>query len=224
MRQRFDEQLALLQTTLTNMGALCEDAIACATKALLDSNRELRQKAIEIEHEINLIESDIEQLCVRLLLRQQPVAGDLRRITAAQKMIIDMERIGDQAADIAEISVFMEKSTVKSDVHIADMARATIKMVTDSIDSFVRQDVEGARAAIAYDDVVDDLFSKVKCELIALLQENGALASDCLDLLMIAKYFERIGDHAQNIAEWVLYSITGNREAAQEQYELPPLP
>lgn len=217
MRNRFEEQLELLHTKLIHMGALCEDAIACATKALLDGNEDLRQKAIVLEQDIDIMEREIEQMCVRLLLRQQPVAGDLRKVTAAQKMITDMERIGDQAADIAEIISYLNGSPVKSDIHISDMARATIKMVTDSVDSFVRLDVEQAKAAIAYDDVVDELFHRVRNELVALLKENSSLASDCLDLLMIAKYFERIGDHAQNIAEWVLYAISGSRELSFEE-------
>lgn len=211
MRQHYKKQLDTLYITLINMGALCEDAIASAAKALLEEDEALREKAIRLEREINLIERDIEGQCVRLLLQQQPVAGDLRRVTASQRMIVDMERIGDQAEDIAELSAFMVKSPVKSDVHIGDMARATIKMVTDSVDAFVHEDAEQAKAVIAYDDIVDELFDKVKSELIERLQKDSDCAGDCLDLLMIAKYFERIGDHAVNIAEWVLYFITGDR-------------
>jgi len=212
MRPRFDKQLETLHTSLIHMGALCEDIIANAAKALLDGSEIFLEQTAGIEQEINLMERDIEQMCVRLLLREQPVARDLRRITAAQKMITDMERIGDQGLDIAELSVFMKGSPVKSDIHIADMARATIKMVSDSIDSFVSDNLEQAKAVIAYDDVVDDLFTKVKQELVQQLLHDNQLAGECLDLLMIAKYFERIGDHATNIAEWVLYSLTGSRE------------
>ncbi|GHV26078.1 phosphate transport system regulatory protein PhoU [Clostridia bacterium] len=212
MRKRYDEQLEVMHTSLIQMGALCEDAIAGAAKALLDGDREYKEKACELEHEIDMIEREIEQTCVRLLLHQQPMATDLRHVTAAQKMINDMERIGDQAADIAEISVFMQGSPIKSDVHIADMARATSKMVTESIDSFVKKDLTLARAVIAYDDVVDDLFSDIKRELIERLTKDSLYAGECLDLLMIAKYFERIGDHAVNIAEWVTYYLTGSRE------------
>ncbi|MFV0399419.1 MAG: phosphate signaling complex protein PhoU [Oscillospiraceae bacterium] len=219
MRHQFEQQLETLHNNLIYMGALCEDAIACATKALLDGNAELRERALSLEQDINVMERDIEQLCVRLLLRQQPVASDLRRITAAQKMITDMERIGDQAADIAELSVFMEDSPVKRDVHIADMARATIKMLTDSIDSFVRLDYDQAWAVIRYDDVVDNLFTTVRGELIEVLTKDGSLGGECLDLLMIAKYFERIGDHAENLAEWVLYAITGDRRMEGEEGE-----
>lgn len=213
MRNRFDRQLDLLHTSLIHMGALCEDIIANAAKALLEGDDIFCEKATILEDEINILERDIEQMCVRLLLHEQPVARDLRRITAAQKMITDMERIGDQGLDIAELSNFMKGSPVKSDVHIADMARATIKMVTDSIDSFVHSDLDEAIAVIAYDDVVDALFDHIKHELVEQLLKDNRLAGECLDLLMIAKYFERIGDHAQNIAEWVLYSLTGSRDA-----------
>lgn len=209
MRPRFDKQLAQLHQNLIHMGALCEDIIANAAKALLDGDEIYCRKTVAIEQEIDILERDIEQSCLRLLLQEQPVASDLRRIAAAQHMITDMERIGDQGRDIAELTSYMRGSTVKSDVHIGDMARATIKMVTDSIDSFVNKDLELARATIAYDDVVDNLFHTVKSELVALLQQDNPQAGACLDLLMIAKYFERIGDHAQNIAEWVIYSITG---------------
>jgi phosphate transport system protein len=211
MRRQFDSQLDAMHTKMIQMGALCEDAIASASKALLDGDEELREKAISLERDIDMMERDIETLCYRLLLHQQPIAGDLRQVTAAQHMIVDMERVGDQAADIAELCCFMKGSPVKSDVHIADMARAAIKMLTDSIDSYVNGDLALVKTVLVYDDVVDDLFSKVKGELIEQILQDSRLAGDCLDLLMIAKYFERIGDHAQNIAEWVLYSITGSR-------------
>lgn len=212
MRRRFDEQLEQLHTSMIRMGALCEDAIANATRALLEGDETFQEKTKSLEQDIDALEREIEQICVRLLLHQQPVASDLRTITAAQKMVTDMERIGDQALDIAELSVFMRGSPVGSDVHIADMARATSTMVTDSIDSFVTANPTKARAVIAYDDVVDGLFSVIKQELIVQLLNDSKLAGDCLDLLMIAKYFERIGDHAQNIAEWVLYAITGKKD------------
>ena len=212
MRRNFEMQLEAMHTKLIQMGALCEDAITSAAQALLDNDAARRRKAITLERDIDMLEREIEQLCVRLLLHQQPIASDLRRVTAAQMMIVDMERIGDQAADIAELSEFMSGSTVKSDVHIADMAKATAKMVTDSIDSFVRQDLNLAHSVVEYDDVVDGLFTKVKSELIDHLRADSASAQDCLDLLMIAKYYERIGDHAVNIAEWVVYYLTGRRE------------
>ncbi|MDR3270268.1 MAG: phosphate signaling complex protein PhoU [Peptococcaceae bacterium] len=211
MRKMYDNQLGVLHERLIQMGALCETAIACAVQALLNDDDALRSATKDKEQEIDLAERDIEQLCVRLLIHQQPMASDLRQITAAQKMIIDMERIGDQAADIAEISSYMQGSTVKSDVHMTEMARCVSKMVTDSIDAFVSKDFAQAQAVIDEDDIADALFSKIKTELIdLLLRTNGKLAEDCLDLLMIAKYFERIGDHATNIAEWVIYYLTGN--------------
>ena len=191
------------------MGALCEDAISASVKGLLDDNDELCQKAVSTEEEINRKERDIESICMKLLLEQQPVARDLRVISSALKMISDMERIGDQAYDIAEIAKFIKNSNVKSRVHIKEMAAAAIKMVTDSVDSFVKKDIELARAVMDYDDKVDNLFNCIKDELVQLISEDRANGEFCIDLLMIAKYLERIGDHAVNIAEWVEYSITG---------------
>jgi phosphate transport system protein len=213
MRDSYRKQLEALHVSLIRMGALCEEAIAKAVKALLDEDPAIAKDVAQTEKEINLMEREIEAFCLRLLLREQPVAGDLRQITAAQRMITDMERIGDQAEDIAELSLFMAGSPVKSDIRIGDMALATVKMLSDSVDSFVGNDLEKARGVIAYDDVVDDLFDKVKNELIELIAKDGGSGGACLDLLMIAKYLERIGDHATNIAEWVEYSITGNRRA-----------
>ena len=211
MRESFRNQLDTLHTELILMGALCEDAIACAVKGLVEEDDSLREKAIRLESEINQKEREIEDFCLRLLIREQPVAGDLRQINAAQKMITDMERIGDQATDIAEISAFMTGSPIKSDVHIADMARAAVKMLQSSIDSFVTGDIKKAREVIAYDDVVDGLFVKIKGELVHQITQDNAQGSACLDLLMIAKYLERIGDHAVNIAEQVVYTVTGER-------------
>lgn len=219
MRRTYDKQLDTLHTGLIHMGALCEDAIACAAKALLEGDDSLCEKAVQLEEEIDLMNKNIEQQCVRLLLHQQPMASDLRQVTVAQKMVTDMERIGDQAVDIAQLHRFIQDSQVKSDVHIADMARATIKMVTDSVEAFVRADAEAAAAVIAYDDVVDGLFESVKSELVVRLEQDSSVAGDCLDLLMIAKYFERIGDHAVNIAEWVLYYITGQWASKQGEYQ-----
>ncbi|GHV27433.1 phosphate transport system regulatory protein PhoU [Clostridia bacterium] len=212
MRKKYEEQLELMHQKLIDMGKLCEDAIMVAANALLNGDDEARVFANKLEQEIDAAERDVEHLCVRLLLHQQPMATDLRRVTAAQMMIIDMERIGDQAADISEISQYMKGSAVKSDGYIDDMARATAKMVTESIDSFVNKDLNLAREVVQYDDVIDDLFRKIKLELIERLQKDSQLAQECLDLLMIAKYFERIGDHATNIAQWVLYYLTGSRE------------
>ena len=209
MRIRFDEQLELLNVELIKMGALCEEAISTAVKAFLDDEEQLVSKVITIDREIDLKEKEIESLCMRLLLQQQPVAGDLRMISSALKMISDMERIGDQAADIAEISTYIKVNNTKSRIHIKDMAIVTIKMVTDSIDSYVRKDLELAKIVIETDDQVDALFDKVKNELISLISTDNHHGELYLDLLMIAKYLERIGDHATNIAEWVEYSITG---------------
>ena len=209
MRNKFDSQLEKLNLELITMGSLCEDAISASVKGFLDDDDALCQKAVETEDEINRKERDIESICMKLLLEQQPVARDLRVISSALKMISDMERIGDQAYDIAEIAKFVKNSNVKSKIHIKDMAAAGTKMVTDSVDSFVKKDVELARAVMAYDDKVDNLFNCVKDELVLLITEDKANGEFCIDLLMIAKYLERIGDHAVNIAEWVEYSITG---------------
>ena len=211
MRRRFDDELEKLHNNLIRMGALCEDAIANAAKALLDGEKAFMEKTADLEHDINMLDREIEQMCVRLILHEQPVASDLRSVTAAQNMIIDMERIGDQALDISELSEFLKKSSVKNDIRIAEMAKSTISMVTESIDSFVEGDMEHAKAVIAHDEIVDSLFSEIKEELMERLIKDNSLAGECFDLLMIAKYFERIGDHAENIAEWVLYSVNGNR-------------
>lgn len=208
MRNRFDEQLELLNVELIRMGSLCEDAILGASKTLLGESG-FAEQVFRADRDIDQKEKDIENLCFQLLLKQQPVARDLRLVSAALRMISDMERIGDQASDIVEITEYLKESSVESKIHIQDMAEATMKMVTASIDSFVKKDLNIAREVIEYDDVVDDLFEKVKTELIRLIGEDSANGGFCIDLLMIAKYFERIGDHATNIAEWVEYSITG---------------
>lgn len=211
MRSKFDEQLAELNEELIRMGALCENVIAMSAKALLDGDMALANKAAEYDSEIDQKERDIETLCMKLILQQQPVARDLRTISAALKMITDMERIGDQSADIAEIVTTAHITASDETLHIGEMARAVIKMVTESIDAFVKRDVVLAHSVIAYDDVVDGLFDAVKRALTERFQAGGEMEY-ALDLLMIAKYFERIGDHATNIAEWVLYSVTGNKE------------
>lgn len=216
MRNKFDEQLSKLNTELITMGALCEEAISKAAKYLETNNSELQKEVFETDREIDRKERDIESLCMRLLLQQQPVAGDLRTISSALKMISDMERIGDQASDIAEMVCFVNRTDIGSKVHIADMARATILMVTDSIDSFVKHNMVMAQKVIAHDDIVDGLFLKVKGELISSVKSaDGNTAEALIDLLMIAKYFERIGDHAENIAEWVIYSITGSHKSIE---------
>ena len=208
MRNYFDEQLELLNVELIRMGSLCEDAIMGASRTLMGEEGFAKQ-VNDAEHEIDQKERDIENLCFKLLLKQQPVARDLRQVSAALRMISDMERIGDQASDIVENARYIQGNTYESNLHIRDMAEATMKMVTDSIDSFVKRDLELARKTMKEDDEVDELFNKVKTELIGLIGEDSSKGEMCLDLLMIAKYFERIGDHATNIAEWVEYSITG---------------
>lgn len=210
MRKAYDKQLNTLHTSLIQMGAFCEDSIACAVKALLDNDTTLYEKVVQLEDEIDALNRNIEQQCVRLLLHQQPMASDLRQITVAQKMITDMERIGDQALDIAELYRYAHGSNIKNKVEIAAMARATIGMVTGSVDAFVKADAQMARQVVAEDDVVDGLFLKIKQELAQHIKADTATADECLDLLMVAKYFERIGDHAVNIAQWVLYFITGS--------------
>jgi len=210
MRNKFDEQLSTMNDMLIEMGAMIEKAILFAIQALVDQDESMAKQAIAVDREIDHMEKEIETMCLRLLLRQQPVARDFRLISAALKMITDMERIGDQAADISQIAVFLiGKKYIKKLEHIQQMADATAKMVTDSIDAYVKMDLELAQTVIDYDDVVDDLFNVIKTELIELIQKDKANAEQAIDLMMIAKYFERIGDHATNIAEWVVFSITG---------------
>ena len=209
MRNRFDEQLNNLNNELITMGALCEEAISSAVKLLIDNDVKMKENVLETDKQIDQKERDIETLCMKLLMQQQPVASDLRTISSALKMISDMERIGDQASDISEIAEYANGCGMESETHIADMARATIQMVTDSIDSFVKKDVDLAHTVIEHDNIVDDLFDKVKSELISAIENKAVNAEALIDLLMIAKYFERIGDHAENIAEWVIFSITG---------------
>ncbi len=209
MRSRFDEQLFELNKALIEMGAMCEEAIDSAAKALTAGDLSLATGVCEHSSAIDQMERDIESRCMKLLLHQQPVARDLRLVSAALKMITDMERIGDQAEDIAEIVTFLNGHTMMGMELIEEMASETISMVTASVDAFVKKDVELAKKVIEQDDVVDDYFSRVKCGIISLITEKNADGEYALDLLMIAKYFERIGDHATNIAEWVIYSVTG---------------
>lgn len=216
MRKHYNEQLAQLNTELITMGALCEEAISGAAKYLIENDESLKERIFEADSKIDQKERDIETLCMKLILQQQPVARDLRVISSALKMISDMERIGDQASDIAEIVCFVNQSGIGSKVHIADMARATINMVTDSVESFVKNDIDLAYEVIKHDDVVDDLFIKVKNELISGVKGGANDAEALIDLLMIAKYFERIGDHAENIAEWVIYSMTGKHKTIKD--------
>lgn len=209
MRSRFDENLSLLNKEMIEMGAACERIIALSAKALLDGDIKEAANAKAQGAAIDRMERDIESICLKLLLQQQPVASDLRMISAALKMITDMERIGDQAEDIAEIIVFLNGRTGEECHGIRKMAETVIKMVTDSIDAYVHKDLTLARAVYAHDDLVDEDFVKIKKSLIKMIADNTADGEYALDILMIAKYFERIGDHAVNIAEWVEFSVTG---------------
>lgn len=255
MRNKFEEDLAVLNAELEKIGKLCEEAIAAAVAALILRDTDFAEKAEEKDAEIDRMEREIEHLCMKLLLRQQPVARDLRVISAALKMISDMERIGDQASDIAEIvkrsveksaalyenpSKIYEKPSaehenpearyekleggeslaeyeaetdrIASGIHIKDMAEAAIKMVNGSVASFIAKDVELAKNVMLQDDIVDGLFEKVKKEIMLLIKSSDVSSERGLNLLMIAKYLERIGDHAVNIAEWVEYSLTGRHK------------
>ncbi|QQY79795.1 phosphate transport system protein [Keratinibaculum paraultunense] len=210
MRNKFDKELDLLNNELIEMGNLIESSIKAAITALDEQNIELAKRVIENDKEIDDMERAIEQRCLKLLIRHQPVAKDLRFISAALKMITDMERIGDQAADISEISIRLAEETyLKELIHIPQMAEATIKMVKSSIDSFVNRDITLVKKVIAYDDTVDELFDIIKNELVELIIQDINYKEQSIDFLMIAKYLERIGDHAQNIAEWVYFAITG---------------
>lgn len=209
MRKSFDEQLAALSTELIEMGALCEEAIAAAAKTLIDDDDKLVQSVINMEDEIDRREHIIENMCFKLFLKQQPVARDLRRISAALKMITDMERIGDQALDITEMSDYIRNAAYPEHIDLGEMARAAVKMVTESVDAYVKQDVEMAGNVIAYDDVLDKLFVDVKKAVTDMISADPQTGEYAVDLMMTAKYFERIGDHAVNIAEWVEFSVTG---------------
>ena len=208
MRNKFDMQLELLNEQLTHMGELCEVAINRAVNALQEGSMQQAYDVIEADEEIDHIEKDIERLCLRLLLQQQPVARDLRQISAALKMITDMELIGDQASDIAEIILTAGESEAVNVKKIGDMASASARMVRDSVSAYVEKNLELARKVMEADDIVDELFENVKEEVMQMIVA-GNNAGKAIDLIMIAKYLERIGDHATNIAEWVEFSITG---------------
>ncbi len=210
MRTSFENQLEDLNKELIEMGSLVESAISGAVDALIKQDAGKAKKTIEFDMNIDRKEQDIESMCLKLLLQQQPVARDLRLISAALKMITDMERIGDQAADISEIAIYLSGSPyIKKLETIPQMAYETIKMVSGSINAYVKNDLQLAREIIGSDDIVDRLFVTVKTDLIKMIHQDPENGSQAMDLLMIAKYFERIGDHATNIAEWVEYSITG---------------
>ena len=214
MRNRFDRQLSTLNDELIEMGSMIEKSIETAIKALVNQDVDLARHAIEAYEEIDRQERIIEDLCLKLLLQQQPVAKDLRLISSALKMITDMERIGDHASDISEITIALaDQPYIKKLEHIQQMAKETMIMLVGSIEAFVDKDLEKANEVIKRDDVVDDLFNKVKKELIQMIHENADKGEQAADLLMVAKYMERIGDHATNISEWVIFSITGEHKS-----------
>ena len=213
MREHFDIELANLNNQLIGMGTLVESAIKNAVEIIANNSAELLDKAREQEELINTSERKIQNHCIRLLLHQAPVANDLREVSSALKMITDLERIGDQAIDIAEVSQYIKsRNNVINVTHIDEMANQASKMVTLAIDAFVKKDFDLAKKVGQSDDVIDELFDKVKKETVEIIQRDKALGEEAIDLMMIAKYLERIGDHAVNIAEWVAFSITGSRE------------
>ena len=213
-RNRFENQLHQLNNEIIRMGTMIEEAIEAAIDAFVHQDVRKAQSIIRGDDEINQCEKDIESLCMRLLLEQQPVARDLRQISSALKMITDMERIGDHASDISEMTILMSSTKYAGGVdHLQAMACETMKMLHESVDAFVRRDLSLAATVIESDDKVDDLFLQVKEEIIDVIIAQKKNGEEAIDLLMVAKYFERIGDHATNIAEWVVYSITGNHDA-----------
>mgnify|MGYP006395160091 CR=1 FL=1 len=213
MRNRFDRQLCQLNDGLIEMGELIEKAIEDTIKALVSQDVELANTVINMDDEIDAKEKEIENLCLKLLLQQQPVAKDLRLISSALKMITDMERIGDHATDISEITIELSSQKyIKKLEHIQQMSKETMVMLVQSIEAFVNKDIDKARNVIEQDDIVDNLFITVKRELIGMIHENVDAGEQATDLLMVAKYLERIGDHATNISEWVIFSITGSHD------------
>ena len=215
MRNKFDMQLELLNDQLIHMGELCEVAINKATSALSQGSIDQAREVIRADEEIDQMEKDIERLCLKLLLQQQPVARDLRQISAALKMITDMERIGDQASDIAEIIISEKKSESTDIPKIVQMSEAVAKMVRDSVTAYVKKDLGLSREVMEADDAVDYLFEANKYDLIEYISKHQDQGKEAIDLIMVAKYLERIGDHATNIAEWVEFSITGIHKESQ---------
>ncbi|MGN0592342.1 MAG: phosphate signaling complex protein PhoU [Ruminococcus sp.] len=209
MRKQYNEQLAVLNTNLIRMCALCEDAISIAIHMMLDGDHSRISQVEGLEEQIDEMNRSIEMLCTRLLLMQQPVASDLRMVSSAINMISDLERIGDQALDISEIAAQNDFSVLSVQFHVKEMAIATIGMVTDSVDSFVKNNLALAKSIAAADDKVDQLFTQVKEELTAHLMKQQEDSEIVMNMLLIAKYLERIADHAVNVSEWVIYSITG---------------
>ena len=210
MRSRFDEQLRQLNDALIEMAEIVKQAIAKANRALIEQDFELARQIVASDDEIDDKEKEIESFCLKLILQQQPVAKDLRLVSAVLKIITDLERIGDHATDISEITLLIgDEPHIKKLEHIPKMAEASMKMLTESVEAFVKRDISLANEVIAYDDVVDELFETVKKDLIALIKVNAENGNQAIDLVMVAKYFERIADHATNVAEWVVFSLTG---------------
>ncbi|MGN0342379.1 MAG: phosphate signaling complex protein PhoU [Roseburia sp.] len=208
MRTKFDEQLKQLNDEMMQMGFMIQDSIQKAIESLIRQDVELAQSIIEGDAQVDREQKRIEDICFNLLMQQQPVARDLRTISAAMKMVTDMERIGDQAADICEMTIMMADAPYTIDLdHINKMASETMIMLMRSIEAYVKKDIEAAQSVIAHDDVVDDLFNTVKKDLIELIGRDPHSGEEATDMLMVAKYFERIGDHATNIAEWVIFSL-----------------
>ncbi len=212
-RNEFDRELEELHLEMIRMGGLIEEAIDRSITALEKRDRELAETIIADDRKIDDLDHAIEARCLSLLLRQQPVAADLRAISTALKMVTDMERIGDHAADIADLTLrFDDSPFIKSLEHIPLMARIASSMVKDSINAFVKSDAEFSREIIRRDDEVDKLFETVKQEIVAILTKSAESADQAVDFLMIAKYLERIGDHAVNICGWVIFSVTGKHK------------
>ncbi|MBQ8519087.1 MAG: phosphate signaling complex protein PhoU [Agathobacter sp.] len=208
MRKKFDEQLSELNQEMQTMGAMVEKSIQKAIEALLKQDEELAQSVIEADVLVDQKQKEIESICFKLLMQQQPVASDLRVISAALKMVTDMERIGDHAADISEMTLHLSHEPyIKNLDHIRQMASETMWMLIQSIEAYVEKDTKKATNVIAHDDIVDNLFAETKQELIELIHKDKNNGEQATDLLMVAKYFERIGDHATNLAEWVIFSI-----------------
>jgi len=213
MRTKFDEELVSLNNSIIEMGAMIEDAISKTTNALINKDIRIAKKIVEDDRLIDEKEKEIEAKCLRLLLNQHPVASDLRLISVALKMITDMERIGDQASDISELCIELSESkSILNNDFLLEMANATTKMVSNSIDAFIRKDLQLAQDVIEYDDVVDLLYTSIKRELIQLILNDAENGEEAFDFLQIAKYYERIGDHATNISEWVIFSVTGEHK------------
>ena len=212
MRERFEQQMEILHTELIELGALCEQAIGRTYEVLLEGNQRAAEEIIKKDQVVDAKEREIEDLCFRIILQQQPVARDLRQVSAALKMITDMERIGDQAADIADIVKVTSLGVPDASIRLKDMAKVTASMVTKCIDAYVKQDLKLAREVIDFDDIGGDLFDEVKDEILQGMRKGITTDVQSLDYLMIAKYYERIGDHATNIAEWVVYSINGHHK------------